>query len=168
MTKHQTLAERVELEARVMATVTEFYQSKGFSPVCDNREGMFVISVNEKKKTLVVAFVCYKDSGEKYPYAILDRELCERTLVKFLDYDNRFDSDDYWVQFDQVSVLVRGNIAYIRAARDCFGAEWEKPSAPEPSESLAEMQRRIAELEAEVEEAEQREKMLRRLLASKA
>lgn len=168
MAKRKTLAELVEFETQVMAVVTKFYRGKGFSPVYDNREGMFIISVNEREKTLVVAFVCCKDGGEEFPYGILDRELCERTLAKFLDYDNRFDSDDYWVRFDQVSVLVCGNIAYIRAARDYFGAEWKRPSAHESSESLAEMQRRIAELEAEAEEAEQREKMLRRLLANKA
>lgn len=168
MAKRKTLAEIVEFETRVMESVTKFYQGKGFTPVYSNREARLIISVDDDEKTLVVAFFCYTDGGEEYPYEILDRRLCEETLAKFLDYDPRYNSDDYRVQFDQISVLVRDNLAYIRADRDFLTMEPEKPEFPSSDMSLIEAQKRIAELEAEIEDMEQREKMLRRLLAHKA
>ena len=168
MAKRKTLAEIVEFENRVIETVSKFYQGKGFTPVYSNREDRLIISVDDNEMTLVAAFFCYADGGEEYPCKILDRELCEKTLAKFLDYDTRYNSDDYRVQFDQISVLVRDNLAYIRADRDCLMVESNEPEFPCSSMSLIEAQERIAELEAEIEDMEQREKMLRRLLANKA
>ena len=168
MAKRKTLAEIVEFENRVIESVSKFYQGKGFTPVYSNREDRLIISVDDNEKTLVAAFFCYADGGEEFPSKILDRELCEKTLAKFLDCNTRYNSNDYRVQFDQISVLVRDNLAYIRADRDCLMIKPNEPEFPCSSMSLIEAQNRIAELEAEIEDMEQREKMLRRLLANKA